>query len=320
MTHVKLVGPGEGGRNLVVEAADGARFSLPVTDELKALVTHVEAADGTRVPVLPPREIQRRLRAGFTAERLSELSGVPVEGIRRYEAPIVAERAFIAELARAAPVRREPGSPVLGDLVMDRLASRGIPGASITWDAWRPAGEPWRVGLAYEKGGTTVQAVWTFDHQLRTVIAEDAESRSLTETDVPTAPSTPRHLAAVGRPVAPSPTEPAAPPEPETPEAFDGEADTATPEGAEGNPEEDGDLLDRLQAKRGVREAVRESSEEAEEDDEFEGFGPQLREAEVGFAAGGASPRARTRRGGRTGRAPMPKWDEIVFGTSTDES
>jgi len=316
MTHVKLVGPGDGGRDLVVEASDGERFSLPMTDELRALVTHVEAADGTRVPTLPPREIQRRLRAGFTAERLSELSGVPVEGIRRYEGPILAERAFIAELARAAPVRREPGSPILGDLVMDRLASRGVPGASITWDAWRPAGELWRVALAYEKGGTTVQAVWTFDHQLRTVLAEDAESRSLTETDVPTAPSTPRHLAAVGRPVAPNPAvpSPAAPPEsgaaPEPSEAADPTED----------PEEAGDLLDRLKAKRGVREAVQETSEE-EDEDEFEGFGPQIREAEVGFAAGGASPgRPRTRRGGRAGRAPMPKWDEIVFGTTTDES
>jgi hypothetical protein len=166
-------------------------------------------------------------------------------------------------------------------------------------------GEPWRVGLAYEKGGTTIQAVWTFDHLLRTVYAEDAEARSLTETDLPTAPSTPRHLAAVGRPVAPNPAA-------STPAAADptaaGEAD-------------DGDLLERLQTKRGVREAIAEGSDETEDAEEYEGFGPQLREAEVGFASGGSvSARPHTsRRGSRGGRAPMPKWDEIVFGTSTEE-
>lgn len=308
MTHVRLVGPDGDGRNLVVATAEGERFSLPVTEELRALVTHIEAPDGTRVPFLPPREIQRRLRAGFTPEDLSKLSGVPIESIRRYEEPILAERAFIAELAKATHVGRDPSSPVLGELVMDRLASRGVPGASVTWDAWRIAGSPWRVALAYDKGGKTVQAVWTFDHQIRTVFAEDAESRWLTETDILDSPVSPRHLAPVGRPVAPRPTvpHPAAPGGPE--EAVE------APQTADG-------LLEQLQAKRGVREAVSEALDE--DDEEFEGFGPlRLREAEVGFASRGSAlvnPRA-SRRHGRGGRAPMPKWDEIVFGATTDEA
>lgn len=319
MTHVRLVGSGDGGRNLVVATDGGEHFSLPVTDELRALVTHVRASDGTTVPFLPPREIQRRLRAGFTVDELSRLSGVPIESIRRYEGPILAERAFIAELARATPVRREPGSPVLGDLALDRLARKGIPSASVTWDAWRGAGELWRVALAYERGETTVQAVWTFDHRLRTVAAEDPESRWLTETDIPTASATPRHLAAVGRPVTPSPSAMPKSPPPGSATASETTRGDSDPMD---DPREDDDLLDRLQAKRGVRESVREASE-VDDDDEFEGFGPRhLREAEVGFAAGGSpSPRPRaSRRGGRGGRAPMPKWDEIVFGSTTDES
>ncbi|MBN2176094.1 MAG: DUF3071 domain-containing protein [Demequinaceae bacterium] len=312
MTHVRLVGPDDGGRNLVVETAEGEHYSLPVTDELRALVTHVEAEDGTRVPFLPPREIQRRLRAGFTSEDLSRLSGVPIESIRRYEGPVLAERAFIAELARAAHVGRDPSSPIFGELVMDRLASRGVPGASVTWDAWRVAGSPWRVALAYEKDGKTVQAVWTFDHLLRTVVAEDAESRWLTETDILDTPASPRHLAPVGRPVLPRPAPP-------TPEALSPATGTA-PEATEA-PEEPEGLLEHLQAKRGVREAVSAALEE--DDEEFEGFGPQrLREAEIGFAAGGAAPsRPRSsRRPRHGGRAQMPKWDEIVFGATTDES
>jgi hypothetical protein len=322
MTHVRLVGPDDGGRNLVVETAEGEHYSLPVTDELRALVTHVEAADGTRVPFLPPREIQRRLRAGFTSEDLSRLSGVPVESIRRYEAPILAERAFIAELAQATHVGRDPSSPILGELVMDRLASRGVPGASVTWDAWRVAGSPWRVALAYEKGDATVQAVWTFDHQIRTVVAEDEESRWLTETDIFDTPANPRHLAPVGRPVSPRPD---APPsvDPQRADARPSGASPSTvgaPGEATGASQKGDGLLEELQAKRGVREAV--SATLDEDDEEFEGFGPQrLREAEAGFAGGGSAPaRPRSsRRPRHGGRAPMPKWDEIVFGATTDE-
>ena len=316
MTHVRLVGPDDGGRALVVATADGERFSLPVTEELRALVTEVIADDGTVIPTLPPREVQRRLRAGFTSEELSRLSGVPVESIRRYEDPILAERAYIAELARATRVGRDPSAPILGELVTDRLASRGVPSATLAWDAWRALGSPWRVAVTYVTSGRTVQAMWTFDHQARTITAEDPESRWLTETDVFDAPANPRHLSPVARPTMPTFRPSVAP-----------VRETASDDGGDGEPTESrpvqttDDLLRQLQEKRGVREAVVEAADE--DDEEFEGFGPRrMREAEVGFAAGGSVPaRSRaSRRPRHGGRAPMPKWDEIVFGATTDET
>ncbi len=330
MTHVRLVGPDGDGRSLVVATAEGERFSLPVTEELRALVTHAIGADGTPVPTLPPREVQRRLRAGFTSEDLSRLSGVPVDSIRRYEEPILAERAYIAELARATRVGRDPSAPILGELVMDRLASKGARGAAIAWDAWRIAGSPWRVSVAWDLGQGTVRAMWTFDHLARTVVAEDADARWLTEVDILDAPAPRRHLspvrhpdaapAAVPRPErrAPVPGDAAAPggasPDTRDDALFDGQAEA--PRAAAGPRTE---LLAELQAKRGVREPI--VDDEADEE-EFEGFGPlHLREAEVGFASGGSSP-TRTgapRRHPRGGRVQVPRWDEIVFGASTDE-
>jgi hypothetical protein len=342
MTHVRLVGPGDGGRNLVVATAEGEEFSLPVTEELRALVTHAIGADGTPIPTLPPREVQRRLRAGFTSEDLSRLSGVPVENIRRYEDPILAERAYIAELARSTRVGRDPSSPILGELVMDRLASKGVRGAAIAWDAWRVAGTPWRVAVAWDAGQGTVRAMWTFDHLARTVVAEDADARWLTEVDLLDIPTPRRHLSPVRQPdAAPSAPLPsthpdrrvgtpgdgvssgAGSPDPRDDAPLDGQIDTPRAPGPTT------ELLAELQAKRGVREPI---VNDEEDEEEFEGFGPlHLREAEVGFASGGSfrptngvdgppsSRRSSTRRHPRGARVQVPRWDEIVFGASTDE-
>jgi hypothetical protein len=311
MTHVRLVGPDDDGSNLLVATAEGEQFSLPVTEELRALVTHAVGADGTPVPTLPPREVQRRLRAGFTSEDLSRLSGVPVESIRRYEEPILAERAYIAELARATRVGRDPSAPILGELVMDRLASRGVRGAAISWDAWRVAGSPWRVAVAWDAGQGTVRAMWTFDHLARTVFAEDADARWLTEVDLLDAPAPRRHLSPVRHPE----SAPAASPDSRDDAPFEGQADE--PREAAGPRTE---LLAALQAKRGVREPI---VDDEVDEEEFEGFGPlHLREAEVGFASGGSSPTraGASRKHARGGRVQVPRWDEIVFGATSDES
>ncbi len=302
MTHVRLVGPDGDGSNLLVATPEGEQFSLPVTEELRALVTHAIGADGTPVPTLPPREVQRRLRAGFTSEDLSRLSGVPVESIRRYEDPILAERAYIAELARSTRVGRNPSAPILGELVMDRLASKGVRGAAISWDAWRVAGSPWRVSVAWDAGQGVVRAMWTFDHLARTVVAEDEDARWLTEVDLLDVPSPRRHLSPVRHPNA----------QDDVP--VDGHSDAPQAAGPKTQ------LLAELQAKRGVREPIVDD-EVGEE--EFEGFGPlHLREAEVGFASGGSSPTrgSPARRHPRGGRVQVPRWDEIVFGATTDES
>jgi hypothetical protein len=325
MTLVRLVGPANDGHDLLVSTDGGDQFMLPVTEELKRAVARAEEGANGEPASLSPKEIQRRIRAGFTAEELAELAGVPYASIERYEGPILAERAYITELARATRVGREAGAPTLGEVVTDRLASRGIPAKALTWDAFRVSPEPWRVVARFLDAGRTVEAVWTYHHAARSIVADDDRSRWLTETELmdlaapprqfarlqpssvleglPESPRAGGHLRAVGKPPAPSPA-------PSTE-----------------------DLLDDLQSKRGTRETV-----DLDEDDEvFEGFGPlNAREAEFSVASGGeglssdgtagsdsgdgATPASRTSgsRSKRGGRAHVPSWDEIVFGAKSD--
>lgn len=356
MTRVNLIGPADDGLHLIVEADAGERFTLAITDELRHAVRYArpKAAPGSEdesTDVLSPRLIQQRIRAGLTAADLAELTGAPLEALEKYEPPVIAERAYVAELARTTRIGHDPSAPLLGELVADRLAARGVDPDAIVWDAWREVDEPWQVAVEFAGGGTTVRALWSFDHTARSLTAEDDESRWLTETELLDVPIPRRHLSAVpsgeddGRPL---PARRPAAPLGEIGAGLEDEAaaDNAEPDGTETATTEA--LLEDLDARRGTREGVLDFDVDDEGDD-FEGFGPaaRAREADVGFGASMPHPSTQGRAVGdagapaappkvtpadvtpaapapeakatRRGRASVPSWDEIVFGAKHDQ-
>src|SRR5688572_982728 len=149
MSELTLVGLHEDGEHVVLEGPDGQRFRLPIDEALRAAVRRdrpqLEQVRAELTGAISPREIQSRIRAGFSAESVAEDSGTPVELVRRYEGPVLAEREFMAAQARTTRIGRETGAPVLGDLVTDRLATRGVDAGSIRWDAFRSGSAPWTV-------------------------------------------------------------------------------------------------------------------------------------------------------------------------------
>lgn len=303
MATLRVIGSAPEGGALVLASDEGERFTLPVTDELRNAVRNAPAAqEHSRALSMSPREIQRRIRAGLTAAELAELTGMDLETLARYEAPVLAERSYIAELARSTRVGRESGSPILGELVTDRLASRGVTLDRVRWDAWRAAQGPWHVGVEYPVEGRAAQAVWTFDHGARTVEAQDEESRWLTETELLDVPVPRRHLSSVPANAPSSPATSSSGPATATVTPLHG---SPAPEPEPGPSTEE--LLDGLASKRGTREPV-----EAGDDEEFEGFGPTQ-------ARGAGRASATGRRGARKGgRASVPSWDEIVFGATSE--
>jgi len=333
---LSLVGIVEDGAHLLVETEDGARFHLPVNDELRRAVRQAASVAANSAPAgaaapapgLSPREIQQRLRAGLTPAELAQLSGEPLEAIEKFAAPVLAERQFVIDQAQATRIGRDSGAPLLGDLVVDRLAARGVRPEAISWDAWRAVDEPWRVCVDFQIDGRLSRAVWTYDHGARSLTADDEEACWLTETELLDAPIPLRHLAAVKLDAEPRPSRPTAP-------AVDRVvSDGAPPSAAIPMPDPHAltpteALLEDLNGKRGTREPV-DLGEDDDEPEVFEGFGPArtTRTAEVGFGAKApeaepeqpqeptrapATPANGTERKKR-GRAPVPSWDEIVFG------
>ncbi|WP_029287759.1 septation protein SepH [Cellulomonas sp. HZM] len=273
MEELELVGLHDDGEHLVLGRPDGARFRVRIDEALRAAVRRdrpqLEQLRAENAGSLSPREIQARIRAGATALEVAEASGLAVEHVRRYEGPVLAEREYVAEQARASRVGRDSGSPALGDLVTDRLASRGVDIASLSWDAARDASGPWNVVARFAVDGTQHEARWVFDVAARSLTADEDEARWLSETELPDEPVARRHLAAVRDVVfdfqttvtAPVPAQQVVVP---APEPADDRAD--------GPQDATAALLDDLRSRRGVRQ---ELSEDDEDGEQFEGFGPQ---------------------------------------------
>ncbi|MCC2308576.1 septation protein SepH [Cellulomonas chengniuliangii] len=265
MGELELVGLHDDGEHLVLAAADGQRFRLRIDEPLRAAVRRdrpqLEQLRSAQAGVLSPREIQSSIRAGRTAQEVADEADLPVEQVRRYEGPVLAERAFIADQARATRVGRDAGAPELGDLVTDRLAARGVALATLAWDAHRGQSGPWIVVARFTVGDGPREARWTFDPAKRVVQADEDEARWLSETEIADEPVPRRHLAAVRDVV------------------FDVEADGTLRPASPGataldavDPEHEDTtaaLLDDLTSRRGVRQQL-----ELDEDDEWEGFGP----------------------------------------------
>ncbi|MYW41839.1 septation protein SepH [Streptomyces sp. SID161] len=340
MPELRVVAVSNDGTRLVLKAADATEYTLPIDERLRAAVRGDRPRLGQiEIEVeshLRPRDIQARIRAGATAEEVAQLAGIPVDRVRRFEGPVLAERAFMAERARKTPVRRpgENSGPMLGETVQERLLLRGAEKDTVQWDSWRRDDGTWEVLLVYRVAGEPHSASWTYDPPRRLVQAVDDEARSLIgETDdlavpepsfpfVPRIARLPRERSmdrALERVDRERPGLPAPPPEPD--EESAGERDSLT------------SLLEAVPSFRGdlvVPERPAEPTEEAEDEPAAEE--PPAPAASAGSAYAdvlmprsvgshrdrlvGATDRQAEADGVRPGRrAAVPSWDEIVFGT-----
>ncbi|MEU5400533.1 septation protein SepH [Streptomyces sp. NPDC005963] len=339
MPELRVVAVSNDGTRLVLKAADSTEYALPIDERLRAAVRNDRARLGQiEIEVeshLRPRDIQARIRAGASAEEVAQLAGIPVERVRRFEGPVLAERAFMAERARKTAVRRpgENSGPPLGEAVQERLTLRGAEKDTTLWDSWRRDDGTWEVLLIYRVAGEPHSASWTYDPPRRLVQAVDDEARALigetddtiTTTQEPSFPFVPR-IARLPRDrpldrTLDRPGAPAAGPE----EPSGGERDSLT------------SLLEAVPSFRGdmvVPERVvqTETVEEVEQEPEAEEPVAPAASAGAGSAyadvlmprsvAGhrdrltGTTDRQAEADGVRPGRrAAVPSWDEIVFGT-----
>ena len=146
--RARTLGPPYRRIQLVFTDKDGERYLIVVDDALKRRSAGAESSESMpkQGSQLRPREIQQLLRAGMAPAEIASTYDVELERISRVEAPIIAERNFVINRALTSAVGTEPDSPQLGDLVIDRLATRGVEAQSLSWSALREGREP--VGTA----------------------------------------------------------------------------------------------------------------------------------------------------------------------------
>ena len=156
MLELRLIGVHDDGENLVLESADGTRFLLPIDANLRTSITkarRIQPARGLGAKgTYGPRDIQTRFRQGASVEEIAEESGWEPERVRRYEWPIVAERAHIIRAAQSVKIgRRNSASgsaqiPVTLSARIEEVSERyGFEEAPQDWTTRQQENGQWRV-------------------------------------------------------------------------------------------------------------------------------------------------------------------------------
>lgn len=164
---------------------------------------------------LPPREVQRLLRAGRSVEQVARSAGVDVGWVQRFLGPVLDERTIAIQDLQKARLEKPrlglSGAP-LGESVTRNLRARRV---KITdeeladaWDASRVNGQPWVVSLTFPYRGRDQKAVWRFDPHGREVTSANrlgsdlgwvSDSRRASTARAPATKPPARRKAATGR-------------------------------------------------------------------------------------------------------------------------
>jgi hypothetical protein len=336
MVHLRLTGVSEDGRMLLLVSDAGVEFTVDVDQRLRdAASGRLPAPGDTQAGTgqletqmqssLRPRDIQARIRAGETAESVAQVAGTSVDKVMPYAAPVLAERAHVAQRAQRASIRRRPveggatvASRTLGDAVGSHLRSHNVDPETVSWDAWRREDGRWTLTGSYTTSGRVGAAHFSFDAPGNYVVADDDDAHWLLG-EVPDEPEAPpavtrddlsdarrRHLSAV-------------PPDelPLGEDAIELVSESPDAEVAHDRAEENAALGAELPAEAylddelpvptgDADEAV--EGDDADSDDESSPADDSRRH----------EPPARKPVKKTRGRASVPSWDEIMFGGPSD--
>ncbi|MBP7835757.1 MAG: DUF3071 domain-containing protein [Rhodoluna sp.] len=340
---------------LVLEAQDGQKFRLLIDETVRSSVKR-EAKPALDDVSISPRAIQDEIRNGASIEDLMTQSGASFEFIEKFAAPVIAElnhvvsSALSVRLTIAGDRYNDSTQIEFGEIIGGRLVTSGATG--ISWLAKKIDVNNWHVIANYSLNGTIGSATWAFDPRRLTLSPESETAVTLSSQETISNTPIPKlrnvqltdSVAPVEQNTAPSDTlartevfDDVIPigrgmqnetpisrafeedrPEPSTPAAFlknasDKEVRTAEPLSATA------DLLEALRRKRTEREVTDlESHPETTQIRVVDIEVPKVQEPEASSDEP-KEPVPETSTAPKKGRAAMPSWDEIVFGTKTDD-
>ncbi|MGX5358259.1 septation protein SepH [Kocuria sp. KH4] len=209
MEQLRLAGVHDDGEHLVVEDETGTRRLLRIDQELRLAVQRARRLAGTRsrgTGQFGPREIQARFRAGATVEEIVAESGWEAARVRRYEWPILAERAHVAAEAQKVEIEDRSahrgyhsvfeGEPLtLGRAVAHRAGDLGVDPSSLEWDSWQREDHLWTVVARFsvsDPGAAPThdepQAEWLYNPANQSVRPANPWAEALTEAGAPDTP------------------------------------------------------------------------------------------------------------------------------------
>ncbi|GGB90826.1 hypothetical protein N798_04670 [Knoellia flava TL1] len=195
MKDLRLIGVHEDGEHVLLSDVEGQRYRVPLDEAMRAAARRdrprlgqlqIEIDGGLR-----PRDVQALIRAGLSTEEVADRAGWTVQKVQRFEGPVLAEREYVANQARACVVgtTRVVSGPsagtvteqTLGSRAEERFKGRGVAGELVRWDSSRLDDGRWTVTATFPAGGRERTAAWTFDPRLKSLLATNDEARWLSE-------------------------------------------------------------------------------------------------------------------------------------------
>ena len=207
MAKLTFTGRSGDGKRLLLVDESGQEHSLVIDARLRRVLSGAPASGPNspgqlEIPMessLRPRDIQMRIRAGESPEAVAHAAGSSVEKIMPFAAPVMAERAHVAQQAQLASVRRrahESGARTLGEAVSAHLRSHNVDPGVVEWDAWRREDGRWTLTALYEVAGRTGTGTFSHDPRGNFVTVDDDDAHWLVGDASPESEGTPDEAAA----------------------------------------------------------------------------------------------------------------------------
>lgn len=330
---------------LIVVNESGERFSITIDQALLDQVRRTPSPGRSSRHQVSPKDIQAHIRRGLTAQQVADLTGEDLAYVRRFEGPVLAEREFIVEQARQMALGGDGAerSQSFGELVSQKLGD--LSATHVSWSAWKEE-TGWRIEVVFFEGDVEHRAQWNFDQRKHTLTPQNDDATVLSQKDPIRGPLIPK-LRAVPAAEASS-----------NEQRFDSEIfedmslDQTGPllepvpygrTGGDDDEEDDGiptantaDLLEVLRRRRGEREPApdydQDSSRNAhpstgsirlvtpDDESDTDASVHPLHPTEMDSARDdGDEDTSEPKPSPKRNRPEMPSWDDIVFGTKSDD-
>ncbi len=321
------------GTDLIVANPEGEEFRVPVDETSLRRLRHSRISD--EGPRVSPKDIQAHLRSGLSTEEISALTGATSEYIQRFESPVLAEREYILNSAFSVPtqdsVMTDTGSlsSSFGTVITQRLT--GLAATAQRWATWKEESGSWIIKLEFTAHDIEHDARWSFDSRKKTLTPVNSDASTLSQKGELSTGLIPKLRAVTTDTVAPLTNvedAPAAQPLSAVQPAQAEETQEHSPTA---------DLLEALRKRRNQREstpawlkeevsaATEVDSISVDEDTIIGGVTVDI-DAHIEFTEpfnvqsvnDDENPQD-SKQVSRTNRPAMPSWDDIVFGTRSDD-
>ena len=313
---------GSDGDFLLLEDSEGQKYRLVLDEAIRRSVRN-DQNQRLDQPTLTPREIQEEIRVGRSIEDIVRASGAAVEYVMKFAQPVLDElnhavlNALTVRLEVPGDRFTEPTTREFGEIIKARLAASG---AGIErWSALKAPDHGFYLYCEFELNGDQKKATWSYDPKRLALVPEDSLAISLSTSERMSPP--PPKLKTVQNPE-PNST-------PNLPDTVDLARTLPQPIVTKSEPvvssaepiSETADLLEALRKKRSERELT--ETELQVPQTEFLSLVPDVVEQDpmVEEEVIQSPPVVQSEQptAPKRGRASIPSWDEIVFGTKTED-